>query len=70
VILSDAVAEPLAPVAVTVYVEVAATTVGVPVMMPVEVLRLIPAGSAGLTLYEDAVPLITGLSSGIATPLV
>jgi hypothetical protein len=63
-------AEAFALPAVTMYVEVAATAVGVPEMMPVEELRLMPAGSAGLTPYEDAVPLMTGLSAAIATPLV
>jgi hypothetical protein len=45
--------------------------VGVPLTTPVEVFRLKPAGSAGLTLYPvTAPPLVVGLSGVIATPFV
>jgi hypothetical protein len=40
-------------------------------MMPVLVLRLRPAGRAGLTLYEvTAPPLLVGLFGGIGVPTV
>jgi hypothetical protein len=39
--------------------------------MPVVVLRLRPAGSAGLTLYDvTAPPVLVGLFGGIAAPTV
>ena len=38
---------PVALVAVTVYVVASATTVGVPAKVPVDVLKVIPAGSVG-----------------------
>jgi hypothetical protein len=68
--LNTTEAEPFAPKAVTVYEEDAATAAGVPEIMPVEEFRLKPVGSAGFTLYEDAVPLRIGLLAAIATPLV
>jgi hypothetical protein len=43
-------------------------TDGVPEMTPVVGERLRPADSAGLTLYEVAVPVIVGLRGVIATP--
>jgi hypothetical protein len=44
---------------------------GVPLTIPVPEFRLSPAGRAGLTLYEVAVPpLLVGLSGAIATPFV
>jgi hypothetical protein len=47
---------------------VAVTVRGVPVMMPVLVLRPRPAGRAGLTLYDVTVPpVLLGLSGGIGT---
>jgi hypothetical protein len=50
---------------------VAVTAVDVPVMMPVLVLRLRPAGRAGLTLYEvTAPPVLVGLFGVIAVPTV
>jgi hypothetical protein len=54
--------------AVTVYTICALVTDGVPEMTPVVGERLRPAGSAGLTLYEVAVPVIVGLRGVIATP--
>jgi hypothetical protein len=40
-------------------------------MIPVVVLRLRPAGRAGLTLYEaTAPPVLVGLFAGIGVPLV
>jgi hypothetical protein len=57
--------------AVTVKLAVAVTAVGVPLMMPVLVLTLSPAGRAGLTLYVlTAPPLLVGLFGVICTPLV
>jgi hypothetical protein len=44
--------------------------VGVPEIAPLDVLRLSPAGSAGLTAYELAVPVTVGVSTEIATPTV
>jgi hypothetical protein len=54
--------------AVTVYTDCALAAEGVPEMTPVVGERLRPAGSAGLTLYEVAVPVIVGLRGVIATP--
>jgi hypothetical protein len=52
-------------------VAVAATAVGVPLMIPVPALRLRPAGRAGLTLYEVAAPpVLVGLFAAIAVPWV
>jgi hypothetical protein len=49
----------------------AVTAVGVPLMMPVLVLRLRPAGRAGLILYEvTAPPVLVGLFGVIAVPLM
>jgi hypothetical protein len=53
--------------AVTVYTVSALAADGVPEMTPVVDERLRPAGSAGLTLYEVAVPVIVGVSGVIAT---
>jgi hypothetical protein len=45
--------------------------VGVPLMIPVVVLRLRPAGRAGLTLYEATTPpVLEGLFAVIAVPWV
>jgi hypothetical protein len=50
---------------------VAVTAVGVPLITPVLVLRLRPAGRAGLTLYEvTAPPVLAGLFAGIGVPTV
>jgi hypothetical protein len=50
---------------------VAVTAVGVPLITPVLVLRVKPAGRAGLTLYEvTAPPLLVGLFAGIGVPTV
>jgi hypothetical protein len=49
----------------------AVTAVGVPLIAPVTVLRLRPAGREGLTLYEaTAPPVLVGLFAVIAVPLV
>ena len=53
-------------VAVIVYVVWAAAAVGVPEMTPVELLRLSPAGSAGLIAYEVTVPVTVGADVEIA----
>ena len=50
VIITPKVVLPVALVAFTVYVAVPVVVVGVPLITPVEVLRLRPAGSDGLTL--------------------
>jgi len=69
--LRDAVALPAELDAVTAYVAVGVTAVGVPLMIPVVVLRLRPAGRAGLTLYEaTAPPVLEGLFAVIAVPWV
>jgi hypothetical protein len=47
---------------------IADVAVGVPEMIPLDVLRLTPAGSAGLTAYELTVPVTVGVSTEIATP--
>jgi hypothetical protein len=44
--------------------------VGIPEIAPLEVLRLSPAGSAGLTAYERTVPVTLGVSDEMATPTV
>jgi hypothetical protein len=50
-------------------VAVAVTAVGVPLMIPVVVFRLRPAGRAGLTLYEvTAPPVLVGLFAVIGVP--
>jgi hypothetical protein len=47
---------------------VAVAVAGVPLMIPVVVLRLRPAGRAGLTLYEvTAPPVLVGLFGAIGT---
>ena len=56
--------------AVTVYVPVAVAVVGVPVILPVEVLMESPAGSAGAMLYEVTVPTTVGESVAMAVPTV
>ena len=57
-----AVALPPVLTAVIVYFAWGVTAVGVPLMAPVAVLKLRPAGSAGVTLYETTVPpLFVGL---------
>jgi hypothetical protein len=49
----------------------AATAVGVPLMIPVVVLKLRPAGRTGLTLYEATVPpVMVGLFGAIVVPWV
>jgi hypothetical protein len=60
-------AEPPALDAVTVYDASGARAVGVPEIMPVELLRFNPAGSAGLTAYEVTSPETEGTSLAIAT---
>ena len=56
-------------VAVTIYVATAVAVVGVPVIMPVPVFKLKPAGKAGLTEYEvGAPPLLLGELAAIALP--
>ena len=56
-------------VAVTVYVATAVAVVGVPVITPVPVFRLNPAGNAGLTEYEvGAPPPLLGELAVIALP--
>src|SRR5450631_3948524 len=62
--------EPAALDAVTVYDASGARAVGVPVRMPVELLRLNPAGSAGLTAYDATSPETEGTSLAMATFLV
>jgi hypothetical protein len=50
---------------------VAVTAVGVPLITPVLVLRVKPAGRAGLTLYAvTAPPLLVGLFGVIGVPTV
>jgi hypothetical protein len=56
VIDTTAIALPPLLVAVTVYLVRDVTAVGIPLITPVAVLKLRPAGSAGLTLYEVTVP--------------
>ena len=56
VMLKPSVVLPHEFVTVTVYVAVAVRVVGVPVMVPVLVFKLNPAGSAGLTEYEVGAP--------------
>ena len=71
VIVSEAVANPPVLVAVTVYAAVAVIAVGVPVITPVVVLKLSPAGSAGETEYETTgPPPLLGVLLVIAAPLV
>ena len=49
----------------------AVTAVGVPLMTPVEVLSVSPAGRAGKTAYETTPPpLLVGVLFVIAAPLV
>ena len=70
-IVRDAVE--LAPrfVAVTTYVADAVTVVAVPLMTPVEVLRVKPAGKAGETdQLEIGPPVLVGVSGVIATFVV
>ena len=56
-------------VAVTVYVATTVAVVGVPVITPVPVLRLSPAGKAGLIEYDvGAPPLLLGELAVIALP--
>ena len=44
-------------------------TVGVPVMIPLEVLNVRPAGSAGSTAYESTAPPVdVGVLAAMATP--
>ena len=71
VMLRPTVVLPPVLVAVTVYVAVAATAVGVPLMTPVEVLRLRPAGSAGETdQVTTGPPLTVGVLTTMAVPRV
>jgi hypothetical protein len=66
VINTTAVALPPVLVAMTVNLVMEVTAVGVPLMPPVAVLKLNPAGSAGLTLYEvTAPPMLVGSFSVI-----
>jgi hypothetical protein len=70
VIDSEAGVEPAAFVAVTVYVAAAVAVVGVPVITPVVVLSVRPAGSAGATAYEaTAPPDDVGVFDAIAVPV-
>ena len=57
-------------VAVTVYVAVDVTAVGVPEMTPVEVFSESPFGNAGDTLYETTFPVTDGVRLAIAVPRV
>ena len=58
-------------VAVTRYTATGLTAVGVPVMLPVELFRLRPAGSAGATESEaTAPPVADGVLAVIAVLLV
>jgi hypothetical protein len=57
-------------VAVIVYVERFATTVGVPEIIPVDVSNVRPAGKSGRTVYETGVPVIVGDSGVIDVPFV
>ena len=64
----DVVLPPLL-VAVMVYVVAALAAVGVPLMTPVVVFKLKPAGKAGLILYETTAPPPTvGVKLLIAAP--
>ncbi len=57
-----AIALPPVLTAVIAYFDWGVKAVGVPLMAPVVALRLKPAGSAGITLYETTVPpLFVGL---------
>ena len=61
---------PAALLAVTTYAALAAAAVGVPEIIPVEVLRLSPAGRVGDTEYVTiAPPLLLGVLDGIAVPI-
>jgi hypothetical protein len=51
---------------VTVYDAWAAAAVGVPEIIPVELSRVKPVGSAGLTPYESTVPVTVGASGAMA----
>jgi hypothetical protein len=54
--------------AVTVYDAFVVAVVGVPEIIPVELLKLKPAGRAGLTVNEVTVPVTVGVSEAIAWP--
>jgi hypothetical protein len=64
-IVTDAVALPPELVAVTVYATAPASIAGVPLMTPVVVLRLKPAGRAGFTEYEITVPPLLAGAFGV-----
>jgi hypothetical protein len=69
VIESEVVAKPTALVAVTTQFTAAATVVGVPVITPVDVLSVKPAGSGGATEYDaTAPPVDEGAFAVIAVP--
>ena len=69
--LTEAVVEPPVLVAVMVQLAAAMRVVGVPLMTPVGVYSVSPAGRAGETEYETtAPPLLVGLLSVIAEPVV
>ena len=69
VMLNPSVVLPHELVAVTVYVAVAVKVVGVPVIKPVVVFKLNPAGKAGLTEYDvGEPPLLLGEFVAIAFP--
>ncbi len=71
VMLTPPVVLPAEFVAVTAYVAVAATVLGVPEITPVEVLRLRPGGREGDTEYETtALPELDGVLGAIALPTV
>ena len=71
VMLTPTVVLPAAFVAVTVYTAVAATALGVPEMMPVEVFKLRPDGRSGDTEYDaTAPPVLLGVFGEMATPTV
>ena len=71
VMVKVAVVLPAELAAVTVQLAKAVTAAGGPLMIPVVLLRLKPAGRAGLTLYElTAPPLLVGLFGAICTPFV
>ena len=58
-------------VALTVYVVVALTTVGVPEISPVAGSKTRPAGSAGVIVQDTTVPpVVVGVSASIAVLLV
>lgn len=64
--VSCAVAEPVLPVAVIVYVTAPCVVVGVPLIVHVVAAMLSPAGSVGLAVHAEIVPVVVGTSEVMA----